>query len=37
VPIGDGREIWVVNFDLTIIHYIDDFCLTPYEEKLVKG
>jgi len=37
IQMADGRELWIINFDLTITHYVDDMCLTPFRNLLVKG
>jgi len=30
----DGRELWVLKFNLELWHYIDDFCLSTREGSL---
>jgi hypothetical protein len=37
VGYGDGRELFVLNFDLTITTYLDDWCIGPEHNKLESG
>jgi len=34
LAIGDGRELWVLKFNLHITHYIDDLCLSTKDGKM---
>jgi hypothetical protein len=29
IVLGDGRELWVVDPDFTIMNFVDEFCMTP--------
>jgi len=31
---GDGRELWVLKFNLHIKHYTDDLCLSTIDGKM---
>jgi hypothetical protein len=35
IAMNDGRELWVINFDMSITGYVDDFCMSAKDGKIL--